>query len=191
MAYPSFNSGDVLNASDMNAVGMWLLETKTLTASAGPIQFNNAFTTDYNSYILIGSFLQNTSTAQWTIQFQDASNNAITGANYNVFLGGSYLNSGTPTFANFNRNAASSSIFVGGSIATKQGGFTVNFIRPRDAVETTGATSFDCADYDATFTDVHVSGGYVHELATAYYGCRINISAGTVTGKVSLYGYKA
>lgn len=191
MTFPVFAAGDVLAASDMNAVGCWLLETKTLTASAGPIQFDNKFTTDYDSYRLVGSFLQNTSTGDWSIQFQDAANAPITGANYNTFLGGSFLNSGTPTFAGFSRGPTATSILIGGSIATKYGGFEVTFIRPRAAVETIGSTTVNGADYSATLTDLHLNGGYVHELATAYYGFRINISAGTVTGKVSLYGYKA
>jgi len=191
MPVPDFSPGEVLTAAAMDAIGAWLLETKTLTASAGPIQFDNKFTTDYDTYLLVGSFLQNTSTAEYSVQFQDASNNAVTGANYNTFIGGSYLSSGTPFFASFNRQAAAASILIGGSIATKQCGFELTFIRPRAAVETTGSNSCNMADYNATLTDVHVTGGYVHELATAYYGCRINISAGTVTGKVSLYGFKS
>lgn len=191
MGYPSFSAGDTLAASDMNAVGCWLLETKTLTASAGPIQFDNKFTTDYDSYRLVGSFLQNTSTGEYRVQLQDAANAPITGALYNTFVGGSYLNSGVAAFGGFNRVPNDTAIFFGGSIATKYCGFEISFIRPRAAVETTGSITVQATDYNTSYTDLHLFGGYTHEVATAYYGCRINISAGTVTGKVSLYGYKS
>lgn len=188
---PDFTAGSVLTAAQMNAVGLWLLETKTLTASAGPIQFDNKFTTDYDSYLLVGSFLQNTSTGLHSIQLQDVSNNAVTGANYNTFIGGSYLFNGAVNYSGFFREPTGTNIALGGSIATKYLGFEVTFMRPRAAVETTGFVRVEATDYDASYTNLHLSGGYTHEVATAYYGCRINISAGTVTGKVSLYGYNA
>ena len=191
MAYPTFSSGDVLNASDMNAVGLWLLETKTLTASAGPIQFDNKFTTSYDNYLLAGHLLQNTSTATYSVQWQDATNAPITGANYDSTVGGSFYSSGVSTFASYNTALAATSIFIGGSIAADYCSFQMVISRPRDAVKTTGSVTFQSDNYNATLTNVFVTGGFVHTLATAYYGCRINITAGTVTGKVSLYGYKA
>lgn len=50
MGYPSFNSGDVLNASDMNAVGLWKIKTATLSGTATNI--TSCFTEDYIRYII-------------------------------------------------------------------------------------------------------------------------------------------
>ena len=188
---PDFTAGSVLTAAQMSAVGMWLLETKTLTASAGPIQFDNKFTTDYDNYLLVGHLLQNTSTASYSVQWQDATNAAITGANYDSTVGGSFYSGGVSSFASFNTALASTNIFIGGSIATDYCSFQMVISRPRDAVKTTGSVTFQSDNYNATLTNVFVTGGFVHTLATAYYGCRINITAGTVTGKVSLYGYNS
>lgn len=187
---PDFSVGQVLTAAQMNAVGLWEIETKTLTASAGPIQFDNKFTTEYDTYLLTGHLLQNTSTAQWTMQLQDATNAAISGANYDAGVGGSYVSSGVNTFAGFNQPTGATSVFLGGAVAADYCAFGLYFQRPRDAVKTLGSQWFATDNYNATLTNVFVQGGYVHTLATAYYGCRINISAGTVTGKVSLYGYR-
>lgn len=188
---PDFTAGQVLTAAQMNAVGMWLLETKTLTASAGPIQFDNKFTTDYDTYFLTGHWLQNTSTGVYRFQLQDVSNAAVTGLNYDCTVGGPFYNSGVSSFANFNTQLAADHIFVGGSVAADYFSFAMWIQRPRDAVKTTGFNQFSADNYNATLTNVFVQGGFVHTLATAYYGCRINISAGTVTGKVSLYGYNS
>jgi hypothetical protein len=186
MTFPSFSVGEVLTASDMNAVGLWLLETKTVTASAGPIQFDNKFTTNYDTYFLTGHWLQNTSTGIYRFQLQDVSNAAVTGSNYDCTVGGPFYSSGVSQFA-----LAADHIFLGGSVAADYFSFAMWIQRPRDAVKTTGFNQFVADNYNATFANVFVQGGFVHTLATAYYGCRINISAGTVTGKVSLYGYKS
>ena len=70
MSYPVFSSGDVLNASDMNAVGLWRVTGCTVssvggtaaTASNGVITVgtgntsvtvSNAFSTSFNSYKVV------------------------------------------------------------------------------------------------------------------------------------------
>ena len=191
MSYPSVSVGDVLAASDMNAVGLWLIETKTLTASAGPIQFNNQFTTAYDTYLLTGHLLKNTSTGQLNMQWQDASNAPITGANYDVGMAGIFYSSGVYQFGGFNTAAGAANIFIGGSVAGDYFSFGLYIQRPRDAVKTLGSQWLIADNYNATTTNVFVNGGFLHTLATAYFGCRLYVTAGTVTGKVSLYGYKS
>lgn len=191
MGYPSFAVGDIYTAADANATGLWLIETKTLTASAGPIQFNNQFTTAYDTYLLTGHLLQNTSTGQLNMQWQDASNAPITGANYDVGMAGIFYSSGIYQFAGFNTAAGAANIFIGGSVAGDYFSFGVYIQRPRDAVKTLGSQWLTADNYNATTTNVFVNGGFLHTLATAYFGCRLNVTAGTVTGKVSLYGYKS
>lgn len=62
MAYPSFASGDVLNASDMNAVGLWKITTMTAT-SGGTANIAGCFTSTYARYRLIGTIVGNAATA--------------------------------------------------------------------------------------------------------------------------------
>jgi len=191
MPVPDFSPGEVLTAAAMDQIGAWVLQTQTLTASAGPIQFNNVFTEDYDTYFLAAHLQQNTSTASYNMQLQDAANAAITGANYDNGVGGQFVSGGVGTFAGFSSATGATSVFVGGSIAGDFAAFCVYFQRPRAAVKTIGAQWLQADNYNATLTNVFVQGGYVHTLSVAYYGCRINITAGTVTGKVSLYGLKA
>lgn len=53
MAYPVFASGDVLNASDMNAVGLWLVKSQTVGTGVSSVQVTGAFSSSYNSYKII------------------------------------------------------------------------------------------------------------------------------------------
>lgn len=62
MAFPSFASGDVLTASDMNAVGLWKITTMTAT-SGGTANIAGCFTSTYARYRLIGTIIGNSATA--------------------------------------------------------------------------------------------------------------------------------
>ena len=53
MSYPVFSSGDVLNASDMNAVGLWLIKEQTVgTAITTVVDVTGAFSADYDDYLI-------------------------------------------------------------------------------------------------------------------------------------------
>lgn len=69
MGYPNFNSGDILTATDMNAVGLWRVNTCTVTSVGGTaatasngvitigtsntsITVNNAFSSLYDNYLI-------------------------------------------------------------------------------------------------------------------------------------------
>ena len=53
MTYPVFATGDVLNASDMNAVGLWLVKTQTIGSGVGSVAVTGAFSADYDNYKII------------------------------------------------------------------------------------------------------------------------------------------
>ena len=50
MTFPVFASGDVLNASDMNAVGLWLVKTQTIGSGVSSVTVTGAFSADYDNY---------------------------------------------------------------------------------------------------------------------------------------------
>jgi hypothetical protein len=53
MSYPVFASGDVLNASDMNGVGLWLVKTQTVGSGVTTVTVTDAFNTNYDAYRII------------------------------------------------------------------------------------------------------------------------------------------
>ena len=52
MTFPVFASGDVLNASDMNAVGLWLVKSQTIGTTVSSVQVTGAFSSDYDNYLI-------------------------------------------------------------------------------------------------------------------------------------------
>ena len=52
MTFPVFASGDVLNASDMNAVGLWLVKTQTIGSAVSSVSVTNAFSSNYENYYI-------------------------------------------------------------------------------------------------------------------------------------------
>lgn len=64
MGFPSFNAGDVLNASDMNAVGLWKVTPTSVTngtisngtvipnSSVSTVTINGVFTSNFANYMI-------------------------------------------------------------------------------------------------------------------------------------------
>lgn len=55
MAFPTFASGDVLLASDMNAVGLWLVKTQTVGSAVSSVTVTGAFSSTFDSYLIVDS----------------------------------------------------------------------------------------------------------------------------------------
>ena len=73
MAYPSFSSGDVLNASDMNAVGLWLIKTQTVGSAVSSVTVTSAFSSTYDAYVIKYTGGNTSSSGYWyTFQFSAA-----------------------------------------------------------------------------------------------------------------------
>jgi hypothetical protein len=53
MTFPTFNNGDPLPASDLNAVGMWLVRAQTVTAGGTSVLITNAFNGDFDNYRVV------------------------------------------------------------------------------------------------------------------------------------------
>jgi len=62
MGYPVFANGDVLNASDMNAVGLWLVKTQTVGNGVANVTVNGAFSSSYDNYLISVSGITSTGT---------------------------------------------------------------------------------------------------------------------------------
>jgi hypothetical protein len=53
MTYPTFNNGDVLPASDLNAIGLWLVKQQTIGNGVASVVVPNAFSSQYDNYKII------------------------------------------------------------------------------------------------------------------------------------------
>jgi hypothetical protein len=65
---PTFSSGTVLTAAQMNAVGLWLVKTQTIGNAVSSVAVTNAFSTDYDNYKIIISGGASSAQAFLTLQ---------------------------------------------------------------------------------------------------------------------------
>jgi len=50
---PTFSSGAVLTAAQMNSVGLWLIKTQTIGSAVSSVAVTSAFSADYQNYRII------------------------------------------------------------------------------------------------------------------------------------------
>jgi hypothetical protein len=175
MTYPVFALGDVLNASDMNAVGLWLVKTQAVPAGGTAFTVTSAFSADYDNYRIV---------------FNNIGGNAGFSAfmTINGSAGATYRWAGR--FWGYGLAPGDGS--SGGSTT---GGFWLGIMGPgfsgvvdleapflATATKQTAQTSGD------TYTNVVGSYDTNPASSTAF---TVTLSSGTLTaGTVSIYGYK-
>jgi 2-keto-3-deoxy-6-phosphogluconate aldolase len=53
MTFPSFSAGEILRATDMNAVGMWLVKSQAVGTGVSSVTVTGAFSADYDNYRIV------------------------------------------------------------------------------------------------------------------------------------------
>lgn len=87
---PTFSSGAILTAAQMNAVGLWLVKSQTIGAGVTSVVVANAFSADYDNYLI-------------TVSGGTTSANGGIGLQLNNSTGSTYLLAGT--YGNYGVNA--------------------------------------------------------------------------------------
>jgi hypothetical protein len=182
MTFPSFSAGEILRATDMNAVGSWLLKTTTV-ASASEILMDDVYSADYDQYQVVFR-LTGASTTQ-SIYYQNRVGGANAATNYETMSAGYRPTDATATVAS--SIVGTTFLFLAGSTAADfaSGDFTV--FSPQKATPT--QMMGDVLGIDATSSYSLTLGGR-HTTATAYTGFRIYPSTGTFSGTCRVYGLR-
>ena len=173
MTYPTFTNGQVLPASDLNAIGLWLVKSQTVGTGVSSVTVSNAFSADFDNYRIIYSGGVG-STAQ-AIQLQLGS---ATTLYYGILT---YVAYSTGATSNVTTNNGSLWQYVGEA--------------------STSITWVDidvCNPYLSKFTQfggqyvgsvAGTVGGY-HAANSSYTSFTLSV-AGTLTGgTISVYGYR-
>jgi len=156
-----------------------------LTGSADPSavassSINNCFSATYQNY-LIAVNLDTSAAATITMRMRvggvdSTTSNSNTSYRYSQLTAVSVLD--------VNSNAASS-IALNASAAARSFFGQINIQRPFEAQPTSGQF-FSCGE--APTPDYYFTGGFVKTAATSFDGFTITPSAGTITGKIRVYG---
>jgi hypothetical protein len=195
MTYPVFASGDVLNATDMNAVGLWRITPTvsgtgvtvasdgSVTLTAAPDPFITAFSADYRNYRIFTTITAfGGGAAAVVMRVASGTTPNTTAANYKnvggeTAYGGSSVsvvtNNGASAFWNVGR--------VDGSL--QFGSIITDVMNPFTSTYTS---------YNSTFRDGGFS-GYQDGLltvTTSYNGFNIRTNGtNTLTGTIDVFGF--
>ena len=181
MGYPVFASGDVLNASDMNAVGLWHLRTQTVGAGVSSVTVNNAFSADYDNYRIVVSGIS-CSVGGVSLAFQL---NNSTGNTY--FIGGIFTAFTTTTLNGYGP-AASNRWTDAFALDTSTQGASMDLYLP-NAARPTIFTSQSVRTGTGQFAWYVMNG--IDTNAVASTGFTISPIVGTITGgTIRVYGYR-
>lgn len=179
MTFPSFNSGDILTASDMNAVGLWLITTVTLTGTS--VNVSNCFSADYDNYRIVMSGVTVTGAADVAWRLRTGGTTA-TGANYDQQ---NVSQQGTTVTGIQDVSATSFRGCLGGTTYESQS--VLDICRPHIA----DTTTYQYTSY-GHFSGAYYfrTGGGLHTLTTSYNGMNFFTVGTAMTGTARIYGYR-
>lgn len=181
MTFPSFSAGEVLRATDMNAVGMWRVTTITPTPGT-TIAVNNCFTSDYTNYTILVTPISLASASDITLRLR-VGGTPDTSANYflaNIFVENTSIQSlgenGTTNWRAMNIGFAGSA-----------GRNSLKFDLYGPAVATPTRYQMNNGGWSGTQVRYRSGVGF-HDLSTAYDGFELTASS-NITATIAVYGY--
>jgi hypothetical protein len=177
MSFPVFASGDVLNASDMNAVGLWLVKTQTVGTGVSSVPVTGAFSADYDNYRIIYTNGTSSTTGSLNLSLGSVTTNYFNATTYTVFSSGGVSSTS-------NNGVSGSFVYAGATDATNGTHLTIDLFSPFLSKSTGYSGGF-------IVTDVSGSSGGLQKSNTSFTGFTITPGAGTLTGgTIYVYGYR-
>ncbi len=173
MSFPSFATGEVLTAADMNAVGLWLVKTQTIGTGVSSVTVTGAFSADYDNYLI-------------TV------NNGVASSGGDLRLG---LGASVTGYKSQIIYALYSSTVLGFTATTSQwnyaGSSSTNEVQALCYVNSPFLAKFTKLIASYANETAFVGGGGIHEVAASYTSFTIAPSVGTITGgTIRVYGIK-
>jgi hypothetical protein len=184
MTVPVFSTGEVLTASAMNSVGMWLVKTQSISGTS--TQINDCFTSDYQSYMVVVSGLTSSTVDFITARLVAGTSPDTTSNYYSSSL--QVQNDGTVSGIG---GAAGVSYWNTGLVGfTTAGGGTMAIFNPQSS---TLATAFNSQGIDTRTNGAPLrNGAGSFQATTSFQGLWLSTLNGgyTMSGTVRVYGYR-
>jgi hypothetical protein len=179
MTFPSFSSGEVLRAADMNAVGMWLIGSTTFTNTATPF-INGCFTSDYQNY-LVKVNLTASASADVSFRMRFGTNTPDGGAVYDRYA--YYWSGGIVNFNGFN---SVNGYLTDTTNSNNRGVAELNLYSPNEVAHTTTTSYGWGGSSGAVYSIINRI-----ETTTQYTGIELTTGgAATLSGSLRVYGYR-
>jgi len=175
MGFPSFASGDVLNASDMNAVGLWLVKTQTIGTGVSSVTVTDAFSTTYDDYLINVDNVDSSNNTNLYFYVGNATTNYKWSLQYNAY---------TATYAALLGNTTGEFQYVG-ALMTDMTCISIPLLGPFLTMPTRiGPVLYTDAGATGTMTGINTN-------VASYTSFKIAPASGTLTGgTIRVYGYR-
>jgi hypothetical protein len=169
--------------------GLQLIKTVSFSSST-QADATSCFSSEFDNYRIEIEWLQNTTNGNLQIKLRDSG--GLISSNYGFTSGGSYYSSGTGTFAGFNNSANESETFgyISGCVAAYRGSASYDVFGANLSRETNLVGQVAVSNASATLTRLNLTSAIRHNSATVCTGFSLIPSAGSITGTVSVYGYR-
>jgi hypothetical protein len=196
MSYPVFVSGDVLNASDMNAVGLWRVTGCTVTSVGGTaatasdgvitigsgntsVTVANAFSADYRNYKVLMTYGTSSAGGRMNLQLSGA-----TGTSY--YTVATYQALGTATVLGLATSGAGETSFYAADSNTA--GYAVSLDLHNPFVSTT--KTFIEGQWMSNSLGGRFSG--VQNTNVSHTGFTLSLASGSFNSgiEIRVYGYR-
>jgi hypothetical protein len=180
MTYPSFTSGDILTAADMNAVGLWLVKTQTVGSAVASVAVTGAFSSTYDNYRIMVNIDAITAGGPYvTLQLGATTTGYYYGAAAVVYSTAGFSGLVSNNQASFNR--------LGPANSGSGGSLIIDVLNPNRAYRTVISSSY--ADFN-TAGSAGYGSGFLNNT-TQYTDFTIGLTSSTMTGgNIRVYGYK-
>jgi hypothetical protein len=175
---PTFSSGSVLTAAQMNSVGLWLVKTQTIGTGVTTETVTGAFSTDFDNYKIVVSKVAVSATGSSAFLKFGGS----TGFTY--FANGWYMTPTSGTLNPLNFNAVNTGIWIGISGGTTSWSFDVCSPFLASATNVVGMSAGSGANYYNNFvgSDSNAASSTAFSLTQA--------TSNWTGGTIAVYGYR-
>jgi hypothetical protein len=177
MTFPTFTTGEVLTAADMNAVGLWLVKKQTIGSAVATVTVSDAFSATYDAYKI-------------TITGGAASTNNVLYIQLGSTTTGYYTIMNFASFATFNTPASDGN--SNGSSLLYMGSGSADGLSMNAELQNPFLSKRTFAQGNAT-NGISYAGRSSGILAntTSYTAFSILTNTGTLTGgEIRVYGYR-
>ena len=183
MPVPDFSPGEVLTASAMDSIGLWLVKTHTITGSASTVDVTSCFSSDYSNYRIVFDSLVTSGAVNLSLRFLVGSSSTDTGyytSYFDVSLGGTVAGGGQTDGTSALASIIGNTVSAGG------------------VIEVYGPNKANRTSFTTQGIDTRTNGSPMRQTTgfqnsnTQFNGFRLlTLSAVTFTsGVIRVYGYR-
>lgn len=175
---PTFTSGSILTAAQMNSVGLWLISKTTIGSAVATVTTGTVFSSDFDNYrVIIRGVKTSAVNANLLLNF---------GATTTAYYGTAYYDSYTGLTTGANRRNNGANIFIGAAENTLgEDIHSFDIANPFLAMSTSINGTYYGAAYSGWFAGTQAS-------TTSFSTLTIRPDAGTITGgTITVYGYRS